>query len=671
MMIWIRAASTAIVLLWAGAAAAQAPVRPPIEAFGQLPNLDHPVISPDGKHFAVLQQLDGRPVLVIYTVGAGPDAKPVVRSFPDWIFGDIQWAKNDRLIAYLTKDQKLGWGYEHANWMESWGRAVSFDASGSDVVVLFRHNPNFANNIDMSSVADTDLDDPDNVYIPLFAWSELLDFEARESHGMTGAEDSDSFRYDMFKVNVRTGDDEKAVAGGKDTREWYMDGHGHAVARVDRAKKSLDEHVMAFDAGNWREIQLDDAKEGRGAAIWGVSEDGNALVQSKYNENSITSLVRLDIATGKESPLLSLPKFDVDDAISDEWTGRIVGAKYIDDRPEYVYFDPQREALQRGLEAAFPGMTVRAESADVARDLVVVAVEGPRNPLTYYMLDRNSHRATIIGSTYPLLDEKDLGDVKPYPYAARDGLAIPAYLTLPSGRPPKNLPTVIFPHGGPEARDDIEFDWWAQFMANRGYAVLQPNFRGSSGYGLKFDDAGRHQWGLKMQDDITDGVKKLIADGIADPKRICIVGASYGGYAALAGATFTPDLYACAVGVAGVYDLPHFLRIKRTRSADDAAAVSGWNALVGDVDTDSDRLDATSPAQHADKVKCPVLLLHGDGDTTVPIEQSELEEAALKDAGKNVQFVRLEGDDHYLKLGTTRIRMLKEIESFLAANIGS
>ena len=146
--------------------------------------------------------------------------------------------------------------------------------------------------------------------------------------------------------------------------------------------------------------------------------------------------------------------------------------------------------------------------------------------------------------------------MKPYPYKARDGLDIPAYLTLPPGKAPKNLPVVVMPHGGPDYRDYIGFDWMAQFFANRGYAVLQPNFRGSSGYGHKFTEAGLHQWGLKMQDDISDGVKKLIADGIANPKRVCIVGASYGGYAALAGATFTPDLYACAVSFAGISDLP-------------------------------------------------------------------------------------------------------------------
>jgi dipeptidyl aminopeptidase/acylaminoacyl peptidase len=668
----MRAAIAAIALLVAGDAAAQTPARPPVEAFGQLPDLNRPVLSPDGKYVAVLQAIGGRPVLVIYTVGAAPDAKPVIRTIPDWIFGDISWAKNDRVVAYMTKDEKLGFDYVHANHLVSWGRAVSFDADGNNFAVLFRHNPFFANNISMSGVADVDLDDPDNVYVPYSVWSDLLSPSEEALRSKNGhADESDLFRSDMFKVNVRTGDDEKLVAGDYATQEWYMDGHGHMLARIDRATNSLEEHLKVYENGSWREVRVYDVSGGHSASIWGVSEDGKGLVQSAYNKDLTIDLVRTDLATGAESPLFSKPKFDVDDAIADEWTGRIIGAVYIADSPQFVYFDPERQALQRGLAAAFLGKTAHAISEDVARNLVIVAVEGPRNPLAYYMLDRTTHTASLIGKTYPHLSEDDLGDMKPYPYKARDGLDIPAYLTLPPGRAPKKLPAVIFPHGGPDARDEIGFDYWAQFMANRGYAVLQPNYRGSSGYGPKFTDAGLRQWGLKMQDDISDGVKKLVADGIVDPKRVCIVGASYGGYASLAGATFTPDLYACAVSVAGISDLPKILHSDRVRLNSDAKSIAFWESRIGSADENSDQLDATSPARHADKVKCPILLLHGDGDTTVPIAQSETEEAALKSAGKNVQFVRLECDDHYLKLGTTRIRMLKEIESFLAANIGN
>jgi dipeptidyl aminopeptidase/acylaminoacyl peptidase len=286
----------------------------------------------------------------------------------------------------------------------------------------------------------------------------------------------------------------------------------------------------------------------------------------------------------------------------------------------------------------------------------------PQHPDTYWLYDTKTHQLKVLAGAYPTLQPTDLGAMKPYPYKARDGLDIHAYLTLPPGKAAHNLPVVIFPHGGPEERDSIEFDWWAQFMASRGYAVLQPNFRGSAGYGWKFQSAGFTQWGRAMQDDVTDGVKKLIADGIADPKRICIVGASYGGYAALAGATFTPDLYACAVSVAGVSNL-----------IDLQNSVSGmayWTTRIGDVDKDADALKAESPTLHADQVRAPILLMHGEKDVTVPIDQSTQERDALKKAGKDVSFVSIDGDDHYLNLASTRIRVLTEIATFLDAHIG-
>jgi dipeptidyl aminopeptidase/acylaminoacyl peptidase len=277
----------------------------------------------------------------------------------------------------------------------------------------------------------------------------------------------------------------------------------------------------------------------------------------------------------------------------------------------------------------------------------------------------------VIAKAYPDLSPADLGEEKPYPYKSRDGLDIHAYLTLPPGKAPKNLPTVIFPHGGPAYRDRLAFDWWAQFMASRGYAVLQPNFRGSSGYGVTFRDAGNGQWAGKVQDDITDGVHKLIADGIADPKRICIVGASYGGYAALAGATFNPNQYACAISYAGIADLQLFIDRDVYVGGDESESSSLWEARIGAGKSETSKLDAMSPYAHADQVKIPILLIHSSKDVTVPIEQSQIENKALLSAGKNVQFITLDGDDHYLSLGATRVQLLKEVEKFLAAHIGT
>jgi dipeptidyl aminopeptidase/acylaminoacyl peptidase len=668
--------ATGAVLLLASAFAdvsqssAQTAGHPPPEAFGQLPSLSGPKLSPDGTHLLVIQSFEGRPILAVYTIGAPAGTKPVALPSPDWIIADAGWIKNDRIIMYLTKDKALGFQYEDAKQLQSWGRVITISATGDDDVVPFRHNPNFGNNVGIAAVDDVDLADPDSMFIPFYVRTDNLS-PADEAQGLKGGSTPyNNFQLDMFRVNARTGDAQIFESGSASTTQWFMDGNGHVVARVDQTASPQVDQLKALSNGNWHDLGSYDASRGGGAHILGLTDDGKSLVRVDRS-GAADALVALDLAKGTETPLFSNPTHDVSEPIRDEWTGRVVGARYEDDALQSVYFDPQRMALQRGIAQAFPNLTATAVSSDVARDRVIVGAESPRQPLTYYYLDRTTHQATAIGSTYPALSAADLGEMKPYPYAARDGLAIHAYLTLPPGRTAKNLPVVVMPHGGPDSRNSIGFDWWAQFMANRGYAVLQPNFRGSSGYGAKFTKAGLHQWGLKMQEDITDGVKKMIADGIADPKRVCIVGASYGGYAALAGATFTPDLYACAVSFAGVSDLPGMLLSERTRNGNESVVTAFWKSRIGDSIDDAVQLAATSPAGHASRVKCPILLLHGDGDTTVPISQSETEEAALKAAGKSVRFVRLEGDDHYLRLAATRVQVLKEVEAFLAANIGN
>jgi dipeptidyl aminopeptidase/acylaminoacyl peptidase len=226
---------------------------------------------------------------------------------------------------------------------------------------------------------------------------------------------------------------------------------------------------------------------------------------------------------------------------------------------------------------------------------------------------------------------------------------------------------VVLPHGGPEAHDDYEFDWWAQFLASRGYAVLQPQFRGSSGFGDEYRRAGYGQWGGLMQDDVTDGVNAMIAQKIADPKRICIVGASYGGYAALAGAAFTPDLYKCAVSISGVSDLPVMLGATKIRGGDESNALAYWRDSIGSP-TDKAVIDR-SPARAADRIKVPVLLIHGLDDTVVPIAQSELMAGALENAKKKYTFVKVKGEDHWMSNSESRQQIMKELEKFLAENL--
>jgi dipeptidyl aminopeptidase/acylaminoacyl peptidase len=249
-------------------------------------------------------------------------------------------------------------------------------------------------------------------------------------------------------------------------------------------------------------------------------------------------------------------------------------------------------------------------------------------------------------------------------YAA-DGLLLRGVLTLPPAKPGNKLPLVVLPHGGPEARDYLGFDWWAQAFASRGYAVFQPNYRGSAGYGVAFRNAGFGEAGGKMQTDISDGVAELARQSIIDPGRVCIVGASWGGYAALAGVTLLHGTYRCAVSVAGLSDPAEFLGRTSNLVLHPSPALRYWRSYFGEYASFGRALDAIAPAAQADHADAPILLIHGKDDAVVPIKQSEMMEAALKRAGKPVEFIRLDGEDHWLSREETRVQMLTAAVAFV------
>jgi dipeptidyl aminopeptidase/acylaminoacyl peptidase len=649
----VLACTCAIASSWiASAAPAPAPKLPLVEAFGTLPELSEPTLSPDGKHLAAIDVYQGRPVARIQSI-EDPAARPLIIPYTDGFIIGVQWANNDRLLITIDKNKK--------SWFEDVKplfRTISVDRNGGRGVLLL-NNVLAANSSPVAAIiADLAPGDPDHVYMPFdlpFSGYGVLPPVA------------------LYRVDVVTGAGVPVLTGTSDTIEWIMDGDGHVVGRIDETTNPLVDHLLLYLGGTkWREVTKTDASDGRGLSVEGVTDDRKELVLDAVSDTADTAgLMATRIETGKNRDLFFNPKYDIGETLKDPWTGRVVGVAYTVDSDTIQYFDPGLQAMQRGLQAAFPGLVARAVSWDQSRMKVVVQASASQQPPAYYLLDRTTHQANLISAAYPKLTAADLGPTKPYPYKARDGLDIPAYLTLPPGKEPKDLPAVIMPHGGPMARDKIDFDWMAQFLANRGYVVLQPNFRGSSGYGTKFLEAGFGQWGLKMQDDVTDGVNKLIADGIVDPKRICIVGSSYGGYAALAGAAFTPDLYACAAGWAGVYDLRRFLATRADDFGKDSAMISSWSHFIGDRTNDAAKLDAASPAVNAGKIKCPILLMHGAADVTVRINQSELMERALNRARKKVTFVEIKDETHYMQTSTTRIRWLTELEKFLKENIGN
>lgn len=627
---------------------------PPIEAFANLPEYSRPALSPDGKHFAVVRSFKGRRAVSIQAVDAPDGTPPALVDARGGHIVTIRWANNNRLIVIVKINKRaVGRGRIY-----TWWRAFSVGADGKNLAVMLDDAP-LDSNVNAATIADIDLDDPDHVFMPLIGGGVFNSLPALH----------------VYRVDVNSGKSEIAVPGTMWTQGWIMDGHGHVSARIDVYSRELRYHIMVpgEPGKDYRDIGAFDLYEGGAAFIGGVAQDGRGLVMQMPSPARTSGLYRIDLSTLAQTLLYTNEKYDVDGTIADEWTGAVIGAAYIADKVEYSYFDPKLQRMQSALERAFAGQEVAMLSCDVARRACVVETNAPQHPPVLYLLDTATMHASPIGPAYPQLTEADLGEMRAYPYAARDGMLIPAYLTLPPGRAAKNLPLVVMPHGGPDARDYLGFDWWAQFLANRGYAVLQPNYRGSRGYGVDFARAGFHQSGLKIESDLADGVAKLVADGIADAKRVCIVGASYGGYAALAGVAFTPDHYACAVSVAGISDLVEWLRYVEQSGGAESGVYSRWQAHLGDshIDADAARIADTSPALHADAIRAPVLLLHGADDTTVPIAQSNAMRDALQAAHKPVHFVELEGDDHSLQLAATRVRVLGEIEKFLAANIGN
>lgn len=335
---------------------------------------------------------------------------------------------------------------------------------------------------------------------------------------------------------------------------------------------------------------------------------------------------------------------------------------------DYDFLDPRMKAIWPAYRNAFKGQQVSLTSWTPDFSKLVLFVSGTSSAGGYYLADTIAKRVDPIGSAYPKVAAADVSTIRVVRYTAADGLEIEGVLTLPKGKPEASLPLVVLPHGGPRAKDDATFDWWAQAIASRGYAVLQPNFRGSTGYGTAFKEAGYGEWGAKMQTDLSDGVAHLARQGIIDPKRVCVVGASYGGYAALAGVTLQKGVYRCAVSVAGVSDLGKMMTDDTLRYGERSTRVRDMKRLFGTETVTDSKLEARSPAAQATKADAPVLLIHGKDDVVVPFAHSQRMASALKSANKPYEFVVLDGEDHWLSTSATRLQMLSAAVTFLEKN---
>lgn len=607
-------------LAFSGAAHA-APL--PIKTLFSQPISHGAQLSPSGRYLAMIEQAGGHDVVGVVDLSTHQTSRaltPKDGRGVDW----VRWKSDDRLVAGLAPLGRAGDGA--ASRADETIAALNRDGGALVTVsagALIKPGQKL-------SIADTLSLDPSHVLVA-------------SANGKGGVS--------LWKVDVQSGSAEFVRNGHYDAQD-DLPGSAMVVRYDHRAAPNAD-----FD-------ELGPAD--------GPDRTYVALQPSTAADGDTASLRIYDAARKTFSDALwpALP-YDVSDVVYHAGDEALAGVCYTADTYTCQFRNAPLEADYQKAEAYFDGRASLAplSMSDDAR-YWLFDVQTPTMPGAYYVFDRKTKAMTLAADRHPEMPSDKLGQMSAFVYQTRDGAQITGYVTRPPGaREGEPLPMIVMPHGGPEARDSLTFDIWAEYFATRGYLVFQPNFRGSSGYGHKFAEAGYGQWGGRMDNDITDGVRQLIRAGQADKSRICIFGASFGGYAALFGGAQTPDLYKCVASFAGVSDLKALVNWEHATPGHAGRYLYAVRS-IGDPDFDARKLKATSPITYAASYRPPVLLIHGADDHQVPLVQSQMMDRALKRAGKDVRLVIFPHEGHTEWTPTDEQSALIEIEAFVSAHIG-
>lgn len=632
--------------------------------YSALPAVSEVQVSPDGKTVAVLQHAGAASGLMFYEID-NPGAKPTGVGLGDADARGIVWANDDNILLLASQSEQVATSagiqtIEFFRWLTvSKSKAKAsillgneagyFVGSAGQLLALMPHDPKHA----------------------VFArYSTSGSGRTTESPSRLRS-GSEKFTYSLFLVDVENGSQRRLETGNESTEDWVVTAAGDAIMRIDFDPRTKERKIFTRPTGKgqFNLVKTIDERDADGVSTsyYGPGATANTVYASEYVGDH-RALFEVDLNTGDMGAIVFTDaSYDFDRVVYDERKATATGVRYTDDVTRTFHLDAADRTMQENLRKAIPGSAPQIVSKSADGNRLVVEVSYTDHPKQFYLFDKAARSLNMIAASYPPLDGKVAAKKEKYDYVSSDGLTIHGYLTVPAGSDKKNAPLIVLPHGGPESRSDQEFDWWSFFYASRGYLVYEPNFRGSDGYGYAFRSAGYGEWGRKMQADVTDGVNKLIADGIADPSRICIVGASYGGYAALAGATLTPDLYACAVSVNGVSNLPGMIG---QSARDSEMAEDYWSTRIGNRFRDADELAAVSPSSIADRAGAPILLLVSKDDIVVPPSQSIQMRDALKRAGKPHEYVELKGEDHWLSTAAARTEVLARSIDFIDRHIG-
>ncbi|QYJ71300.1 S9 family peptidase [Shewanella sp. FJAT-51649] len=635
-----------LLLLWLSLPLlAQTVPQLPVEAFASIPDVSSVQLSPDGKKIASIVRVDQPKlkgtVVSILDLETGNKDYAIHTDNQKFVLLSLQWA-NDNTLLISAKFPANRYGTPTTE-----TRLVKYDlTTRKSTSVLARSVIDRLSWIPQhqGQIIDMMPDDPDNILLSLDGMGEEV------------GEDS------VLRVNLSQGKSAFIQNSKRKIIGWITD-RQHKV-RISIYNDDTEYRIYEQPEQKTEPRLLWTFKAFSDESVWplGFDADPNILFVRAYHQG-FEAIFKVNLTDPKLTKELVYANKDTDvegNLIYSELKKKVIGISE-GDGEEYTFWDPEYAGLQNGLKAVLPNAHnyITQFSADERR--YIVYSTSSTQPGTYYFGDRDEKALFPIADRYSQLSSEQLADTQYLSYEARDKLKIDAYLTVPKGLEAKQLPTIIFPHGGPISYDSNDFDYWAQFFANRGYAVFRMNFRGSAGYGYEFMKAGLKSWGLEMQNDVEDGTRYLINQGISDPQRICIVGASYGGYAALMGAAMTPDLYRCAVSVAGVTDVAYLVKSSRR--------FTNYEVVKEQIGDDFSALYERSPVSKADKITIPVLLLHGDKDRVVKVQHSREMFDELKSRKKNVEYIELENGDHYLSNNDHRLTTFKALDKFLADNL--
>ena len=610
----------------------------PLEAYGRMPMLEDVQISPDGQRMALVVTDGEQRTIAVRTIGVATPTH--LLNAGDAKLRSLQWAGSNHLLLSISSTRSIA---DVIADRSEYAVTQIFDLQARRSTPLFRAVRGTTLNV--TALGPYVVEDSGRTVV-VAGGIQFVDNMGRLS---------------LFRTALGASTTSIETTGAHNTIDYVIDAQGRAIARLQADRDTGAWVIQLRGAGTlWQNLQPG-PEYGSAPSLLGLGRAGRSIAVGG-DEGEGYQIRELSLETAAWSlplgrPGLSTPLFDPQ-------TLRLVGVSTLDGNAETrTYFDPADQARWNALRAAYPGQRIVSVSYSADRRRAIALVDSPTEGPAYAYVDFATGRATWIGPQYRGIAEADIGPVRYITYRAADGTAISGYLTLPRGREGRNLPLVVLPHGGPEARDVPGFDWWAQALASRGYAVLQPNFRGSSGYGAAFIEAGLGQWGRRVQTDLSDGVAHLAREGVIDASRVCIVGASYGGYAALAGVTVQRGVYRCAASYGGVADPRGLINYRRGSRGNLTRRY--WSEFMGVTGANDPRLAEISPLSQAATADAPILLIHGRDDIVVPISQSQQMAAALRRANRPVQLVELRGEDHWLSRGETRLQMLTEVVRFL------